>query len=109
MRALTLALVALTLAPAAAQTPSSPLSFEVASIKRNQSGDEIAEGGFQPGGRINARNVTLVNLIIAAYAFPPDRIEGGPSWANTDRFDVVAVGNRNASVAETRQMMQTLL
>jgi uncharacterized protein (TIGR03435 family) len=27
----------------------------------------------------------------------------------TDRYDVAAVGNRNASVAETRQMMQTLL
>jgi len=85
------------------------LKFEVASIKRNRSGSDVAEGGFQPGGRINARNVTLVNLIIAAYAMPPDRIEGGPSWASVDRFDVAAVGNRNASVAETRQMMQTLL
>jgi uncharacterized protein (TIGR03435 family) len=108
-RSLTLAIVALTLATVAAQTPSSPLAFEVASIKRNQSGDDIAEGGFQPGGRINARNVTLVNLIVAAYALPPDRIEGGPSWTNSDRFDVVATGNRKASVAETRQMMQTLL
>src|SRR5438552_7577572 len=109
MRSLSMVIAALIDATAAAQTPPSPLAFEAASIKRNQSGDEIAEGGFQPGGRINARNVTLVNLIIAAYAFPPDRVEGGPPWANTDRFDVVAVGNRNASVAETRQMMQTLL
>jgi uncharacterized protein (TIGR03435 family) len=103
-----LAMVLLTTAPAA-QTPSSPLSFEVASIKRNQSGDEIAEDGFQPGGRINLRNGTLVNMIVAAYAVPPDRIEGGPAWASTDRFDVVATGNRTASVAETRQMMRTLL
>src|SRR5947207_2499224 len=98
-RFLGFAIAAMTFATAAAQTPSSPLAFEVASIKRNQSGDDLAEGGFQPGGRINARNVTLVNLIVAAYALPPDRIEGGPSWVNTDRFDVVAVGNRNASVA----------
>jgi uncharacterized protein (TIGR03435 family) len=84
-------------------------AFEVASIKRNRSGSDMAEGGLQPGGRVNARNVTLVNLIIMAYAIPPDRIEGGPSWVSTDRFDVAAVGNRNASIAETRQMMRTLL
>lgn len=109
VRFLMLVIAAMAVATIGAQTPPSPLAFEVASIKRNQSGDEIAEGGFQPGGRINARNITLVNLIIAAYAFPPDRINGGPSWAKTDRFDVVAVGNRNASVAETRQMLRTLL
>src|SRR5689334_2437717 len=82
-------------------------TFEVASIKRNRSGSDFAEGGFQPGGRINARNVTLVNLMIAAYA--TTKIDGGPAWATTDRFDVVATGNRNASVAETRQMLRTLL
>jgi uncharacterized protein (TIGR03435 family) len=81
--------------------------FEVASIKRNRSGDDVAEGGFQPGGRINARNVTLINLMIAAYA--TNKIDGGPAWSKTDRFDVVAVGNRSASVAETREMMRALL
>jgi len=90
-----------------AGTEHKPLAFEVASIKRNRSGDDLAEGGFQPGGRINARNVTLINLMIAAYA--TNRIDGGPAWSKTDRFDVVAVGNRNASVAETREMMRTLL
>src|SRR2546423_8026413 len=94
---------------AAAPPAGGPLKFEVASIKRNRSGSDMAEGGSQPGGRVNARNVTLVNLMIMAYAMPPDRIEGGPSWASSDRFDIAGVGNRNASVAETRQMMQSLL
>ena len=93
----------------AAQSAVSSLNFEVASIKRNRSGSDMAEGGSQPGGRVNARNVTLVNLMIMAYAMPPDRIEGGPAWAASDRFDVAGVGNRNVSVAETRQMMQNLL
>jgi uncharacterized protein (TIGR03435 family) len=94
---------------AAAPPAGSPLKFEVASIKHNQSGSDMAEGGTLPGGRVNARNVTLVNLVIMAYATPPDRIEGGPSWVSADRFDIAATGNRNASVAETRQMMQALL
>src|SRR5262249_48782940 len=91
---------------AQAADPQKALAFEVASIKRNRSGSDMAEGGSQPGGRVNARNVTLVNLIVMAFTMPPDRIEGGPSWVSTDRFDVAAVGNRNASVADTRQMMR---
>ena len=84
-----------------------PLAFEAATIKRNRSGTDFAEGGFQPGGRVNASNVSLSGLMVAAYA--TGKIDGGPAWARTDRFDVVAVGNRNASVAETRQMLRTLL
>lgn len=93
--------------PAQSQSDSKPLAFEAATIKRNRSGDDVAEGGFQPGGRINARNTSLLNLMIAAYGTL--KIDGGPAWTRTDRFDVVAVGNRNASVAETRQMLQALL
>src|SRR5215475_6563123 len=57
---------------AAGQPADSSLKFEVASIKRNRSGSDMVEGGTQPGGRANARNVTLVNLMIMAYAMPPD-------------------------------------
>ena len=84
-----------------------PLVFEAASIKLNRSGDDVAEGGFQPGGRINVRHVSLFNLMTAAYATL--KIDGGPAWTRSDRFDVVAVGDRNASVADTRQMLQALL
>lgn len=93
----------------AAQGPGTPATFEAASIKRNLSDDGFADGGFSSGGRITAVNVTLVNLMTAAYATAPDRIEGGPAWVRQDRFDVVATANRNASVAETRQMLRSLL
>lgn len=93
----------------AAQEPPRPLTFDAASIKRNLSADDFADGGFAPGGRITAVNVTLANLITAAYAVAPDRIDGGPPWVRQDRFDVVATANRNASVGETRQMLRALL
>jgi uncharacterized protein (TIGR03435 family) len=89
---------------AASQTS---VAFEAATIKRNRSGSDFAEGGFQPGGRITARNVTILGLMLAAYNNA--KIDGGPAWTSTDRFDVVAVGNRNATVAETRQMLRALL
>ena len=50
------------------QQPTNAPSFDVASIKRNRSADEVAEGGFMPGGRITVVNVTLVKLMVAAYA-----------------------------------------
>jgi uncharacterized protein (TIGR03435 family) len=69
-------------------------SFEVASIKPNNSGDDRVSGGFQPGGRYRVTNYTLRSLIAAAYVRPqvnPDfLIADGPKWIDSDRFDVDA-------------------
>jgi bla regulator protein blaR1 len=104
MRKLTLAAAALTAlvvpivigiatAPAVrAQTPAAPESapkFEVASIKPNKSGDGRVMIGA-PAGRFTATNVPLGFLITFAYQIQPFQIQGGPSWLNSDRFDIVA-------------------
>jgi uncharacterized protein (TIGR03435 family) len=77
-----------------AQTPAS-LAFEAASIKPNTSSDSGGGANFQPGGRFVARNATLRGLIRGAFGDPgvqldPSRMSGGPSWIDTDRFDVQA-------------------
>ena len=68
--------------------------FEVVSIKPNKSGDGRMLIGFQPGGRFTATGITLRMLIGIAYGTPQPlpnfRIIGGPSWMNSDRFDIVA-------------------
>src|SRR6516164_6934651 len=70
-------------------------AFEVASTKRNRSGDE--RSGFSaPGNRFVAANVTLRELIAWAYGDPgppPEprpgfQMSGEPAWSTTDRFDV---------------------
>jgi uncharacterized protein (TIGR03435 family) len=71
------------------------LSFEVASVKPNKSGEaQLAGIMFPPGGRFMARNATLRELILAAYgeAIPlhDSQIVGGPVWVNSDRFDIDA-------------------
>jgi uncharacterized protein (TIGR03435 family) len=43
-----------------------------------------------PGGRFVATNVTLRQLIRNAYQLQDFQISGGPSWLDTERFDVVA-------------------
>lgn len=67
-----------------------PPHFEVASVKANISGDGKDLIQAQPGGRFTATNVTLRQLIRAAYQLQESQIAGGPSWLGRDRFDIVA-------------------
>lgn len=78
-----------------AQAPSS--TFEVASIKANNSGS--TEGGIriQPGGRFAWTNMTLKQLIATAYGFDQRELIGGPAWLGRDRFDVIAKLENGAS------------
>ncbi len=103
------------------QTPESP-QFDVTSVR--QSGPHHEEG---PGlwlaadGRLDARNCTLKQLIQTAYHVEAFRIQGGPSWATTDRFTVQAKGPlvpinerapaplRRSIPPEVRKMLQGML
>jgi uncharacterized protein (TIGR03435 family) len=68
--------------------PGNP-TFEVASIKRNTSGDGRVFIRNQ-AGRFVATNVTLKLLIRNAYRLQDFQISGGPSWLSADHFDIVA-------------------
>src|SRR5215471_11110339 len=68
---------------AAQQAPS----FEVASVKRNQSGDTRVKQTLQPGGRYEAINIPLRMLIMRAYRLLEFRLAGGPGWIDTERYD----------------------
>jgi uncharacterized protein (TIGR03435 family) len=72
----------------AASTPVAP--FGVASIKPNRSGE--VNSGFRRsvGGALDARNITLKMLISFAYDLPEDRILQGPSWLDSDKYDILA-------------------
>ncbi len=78
----------------AAPPPSSPVRFEVASVKRTT--DPDAPLGIQPvtGGRFKA--IATVRLLIQVAYGGPDalfdaQVVGGPGWAGTDRFEINAV------------------
>jgi uncharacterized protein (TIGR03435 family) len=81
----------------AAQTPApnaAAPAFDVASIKQNKTGDGRSFLGNPPGGRFSATNMPLRALIAFAYGTPQPlpnfRIIGGPSWIDSDRFDINA-------------------
>ena len=86
------AAVAASVLAATAQTPAPPpdARFDVASIKRNKSGEAVAGLRRFPGGRFEATNIQLSTLISFAYQLQPFELDGGPSWLMDDRWDILA-------------------
>jgi uncharacterized protein (TIGR03435 family) len=89
---------------------SSAPTFEVASIRRNTSGEPFIGARMDPGGRMNFTNFPLRQLIIRAYGVQPFQIIGGPEWQTSDRFDIIAKAPEgNIAPAQMNLMLQTLL
>src|SRR5687768_11618628 len=97
--------VALCAGHAIAQSPPATsaagrLTFEVASIKRNVSGDQNSSVRGQPGGRVVITNNTLYNLIRNAYnAQRFEMVPGNnlPDWIDADRWDINAKAAEDAT------------
>jgi uncharacterized protein (TIGR03435 family) len=91
-----------------------PPTFEAASVKPNRSGEQRSRFDT-PGNRYIATNVTLNELIGWAYGDPgppPElrpnyQMSGGPSWKDTDHFDVDAITG-NEAPAESVPFLQRI-
>jgi uncharacterized protein (TIGR03435 family) len=124
-RLLLAAAVVLALATGAALLAQAPvgggdgLAFDSASVTPSASGDAAKMGtNFGPGGRFRATNVTVRQLVATAYrrnGYDERQISGGPSWIDSDRFDVVAkapadhVFDPDGSPRQTWYMLRRLL
>jgi len=69
--------------------------FEVASVKPSDPGGRGGRFQVQAGGRVNIESMTLRFLITRAFGQGPvvmggEQVAGIPSWADTERFDIVA-------------------
>jgi uncharacterized protein (TIGR03435 family) len=96
------------------------VTFEVASVKPNKSGQLAMNLGRPFKGRTyTATNVALRNVIALAYGIPVERVLGGPSWigaANSDlrfiggdRFDIAATLPQGVAVSQIPSMLRALL
>jgi len=95
--ALLLPLVLMTGATAArAQSPEADgPAFEAATVRPNTSGETRRQIEVLPGGRFNAINMTLWQILSIAYPIDGKfrdeiNLTGGPGWINSDRFDIIA-------------------
>ena len=97
--------------PALAQSPAPAVhtTFEVATVKRNTSGDVNSWLDAKPGGIVVAFNLTLRSLIRNAYEVQISQIEGGPPWLDSDRFDITATAGGPATREQRVSMLKALL
>ena len=99
---------------AAQQTQAkAPTSFEVASIKPSApspNGMFMVRIGASPGGRWTASGITVGMLIQQAYDVRDYQITGGPSWLNSERYDIEAKADTpNLTKDMTKVLLQSLL
>lgn len=104
MRAILLALVA----AAQAQQSTPHVEFEVVSVKLGDPNDPSSSGRSTPGG-MEMRNTTLNTLVRSAYGLNEFQLAGGPKWAGSTKFNVVAKAPAGAARDQTPLMLQSML
>jgi uncharacterized protein (TIGR03435 family) len=85
------------------------VTFEVASVKPNKSGDQRVMIQMPPSGRYTATNVALRMLLRQAFDVQDFQIVGGPNWLASDRFDIVAKPPEGTGPEQIRPMVRALL
>jgi uncharacterized protein (TIGR03435 family) len=97
------------------QSPTEP-RFEVASVKRNVSGESDRMSLFLPGGRFVATNTPPLSLILNGYGIQRFQLVGAPDWLETERYDINAVAEGGSGPPPTvvladghREMLRALL
>src|SRR5262247_1011294 len=107
MKALVLIVLALAVVaiPIFSQAPGRP-QFEVASVKVHP--PPVTQIGItNRGGRFVATGFSLKMLVGRGYAVPEMRVVGGPSWVDTDRYDIEA--KSEGPQAPLQPMLQAML
>jgi uncharacterized protein (TIGR03435 family) len=84
-------------------------TFDVASIKRNVSGEPRSGVRTLPGGRIAVINQTLRQIIRSAYGSNDLEVIGGPDWIDADRWDINASAGTSDPDVALEPMLKALL
>jgi uncharacterized protein (TIGR03435 family) len=88
-----------------------PSEFEVATIKPSTYDPGPRWFRFIDARRWTAFNQTLKQCIAQAYKLPPALISGGPAWADSERYEIVAIepGETRPSAEQNMLRFQNLL
>jgi uncharacterized protein (TIGR03435 family) len=92
------------------QSPDPPPKFEIADVHVSAKiVNPFVRTGPVRGGRYEVKYATMVDLIRIAYDFSPDKVLGGPSWLEMDRYDVIAKVPADSTPEMNKLMLQALL
>src|SRR5580700_7602345 len=104
MRTLKIFLAACLLCAAA-----SAQAFDLADVHASPSrSNPNMRSGFL-NGRYELKGATMVDLIRLAWGVETEAVYGGPSWLDTDRFDIVAKAPPASTDADRALMLRALL
>ena len=81
-------------------------TFEVATIKPTAADRRSI---FLSGGRLTGSGNSLIGYVRFAYDVELYQILGGPSWASTQSYDILAKAEDRASNSQLKLMLQALL
>src|SRR5665213_2318535 len=105
----TISLAALLCSTALGQSVENPPRFEIADVHTSpQSKNPSMRIGFIRG-RYEIKTATMLDLVTTAYGVDASNVIGGPSWLETDRFDIIAKGPADATPDTIKIMLQALL
>jgi uncharacterized protein (TIGR03435 family) len=110
LRALLVCTVGLLSIPAFGQSAPGKPAFEIADVRVSDRQINVGiTGNAIRDGRYELHNATMVDLIRIAYGLEEEKVVGGPSWLELDRYTVTAKAPAATSVADARLMLRALL
>ncbi len=87
-----------------------PPAFDLADVHSSRHvTNPFMRGGVLRGGRYDVRTASMVDLIAAAYGVEAEKVQGGPSWLDVDRFDISAKAPADTPLETVKLMLQSLL
>ncbi|HVN04844.1 MAG TPA: TIGR03435 family protein, partial [Bryobacteraceae bacterium] len=92
------------------QSTETAAAFTVADVHNSPHATQpFVRGPFYTSGRYELRFASMLDLIAMAHNVDPEKISGGPSWLEMDRFDVFALVPSGSSAESRRVMLKSLL
>jgi uncharacterized protein (TIGR03435 family) len=91
------------------QAPTTRPAFDIVGISVSTRPQPGMRGGVLRGTRYELRNATMLDMIRTAYAVQPERVSGGPTWLEWNRFDIAALAPEKTPPDRLREMLKTLL
>ena len=92
------------------QTSDTPPTFEIADVHVSvKTPNAFMRMTPARGTRYELKNATMVDLIRLAYNVDADKVLGGPSWLEMNRYDVIAKLPADSTPETQKLMLQPLL
>jgi len=95
------------------QSTETPAKFEIADVHVSPASTNpfpFVRGPFLRAGRYEIRMATMADRVRTAYGVDADKVLGGPTWLEMDRFDIVAkMPPAQPKPDELKTMLQALL